>query len=110
VPHPTLALTYARELLQTKPLPTFLGYSSRLMAECWESSNLYWARLAFEQRTPPVELHNMVPVLTRRMVEKIFATHLEDWPAVLRALRETGDEFKLGKIAFGPRVGPAPGM
>jgi hypothetical protein len=43
-------------------------------------------------------LNSLVPTLTHRMVEKIFATHLEDWPAVLRALRETGDEFRLGKI------------
>jgi hypothetical protein len=33
------------------------------------------------------------------MVEKIFATDLEDWPALLRAARETGDEFRLGKNA-----------
>jgi hypothetical protein len=33
------------------------------------------------------------------MVAGIFATDLEDWPAVLRALRETGEEFRLGKIA-----------
>ena len=32
------------------------------------------------------------------MVEKIFATDLEDWPALLRATRETGDEFRQGKV------------
>jgi hypothetical protein len=110
VPHPMLAQTYTRELLATMPLPTFLGYSSRLLAECWESSNLYWARLAVEQHYQPAALHNLVPVLTRRMVEKIFATHLEDWPAVLRAMRETGEEFRLGKVAAGPKAAVPEGM
>ncbi len=98
VPHPMLAHTYARELLASKPLPTFLGFSSRLLAECWESSNLYWARLAVEKGDAPAELHTLVPLLTRRMVEKIFASHLEDWPAVLRALRETGEEFRTDRV------------
>jgi hypothetical protein len=110
VPHPMLAQTYTRELLAMKPLPTFLGYSSRLMAESWESSNLYWARLAAEQHYHPAALHNLVPLLTHRMVEKIFATHLEDWPAVLRALRETGEEFRLGKIAGAARPAPSDGL
>ena len=57
---------------------------------------------------PPVRLHRLVPELTHRMVEKIFATHLEDWPAMLRALRETGDEFRLGKIASLPKSSAAP--
>jgi len=99
VPHPALAQTYARELMNGKPFPTFLGYSSRLLAESWDSNNLYWARLADEMGYPPVMLHRLVPELTHRMVEKIFATHLEDWPALLRAMRETGDEFRQGKIA-----------
>jgi hypothetical protein len=99
VPHPALAQTYARELLAVKPFPTFLGYSSRLMAESWESNNLYWARLADEKHYPPAMLNHLVPELTHRMIEKIFATDLEDWPALLRALRETGEEFRVGKIA-----------
>jgi hypothetical protein len=33
------------------------------------------------------------------MVEKIFATDLEDWPALLRAMRETGEQFRNGKMA-----------
>lgn len=33
VPHPALAQTYSRELLNLKPFPTFMGYSSRLLAE-----------------------------------------------------------------------------
>lgn len=98
VPHPALAQTNAREFLNLRPFPTFLGYSSYLLAETWESNNLYWARLADERGLPPESLHQLVPMLTKRMVENIFATHLEDWPALLRALRETGAEFREGKI------------
>jgi hypothetical protein len=103
VPHPAFAQTYARELLNVKPLPTVFGYSSRLLAESWESNNLYWARLADEMDYPPVMLNLLVPELTRCMVEKIFASHLEDRPALLRALRETGEEFRLGKIGSLPK-------
>lgn len=98
VPHPGLAQTNARELLNLKPFPTFLGYSSYLLAESWESNNLYWARLADEKGMAPESLHQLVPALTHRMVENIFATHLDDWPALLRALRETGEEFRNGKL------------
>jgi hypothetical protein len=99
VPHPILAQSYARELLNTQPFPAFEGYSSRLLAETWDSSNLYWARLADEKGLPPVMLNRLVPQLTHRMIEKIFATEFEDWPALLRAMRETGEEFRQGKIA-----------
>ena len=98
VPHPALEETYARELLSIKPLPTLMGYSSRLLGESWDSNNLYWARLADEHGYSPEMLHILVPELTHRMVEKITATDLEDWPALLRALRETGEEFRQGKI------------
>jgi hypothetical protein len=51
----------------------------------------------------------LVPELTRRMIEKIAATDLEDWPAVLRAMREAGDEFRQGKLAaLPPSVAVAP--
>jgi hypothetical protein len=109
VPHPALAQTYAPELLAVKPFPTFLGYSSRLLAECWESNNLYWARLADEFDYPPAMLNRLAPELTHRMVEKIFATDLEDWPALLRALRETGEEFRLSKTAATAKSSGAPG-
>jgi hypothetical protein len=102
VPHPALANTYTRELINVKPFPAFLGYSSRLMAESWDSSNLYWARLADEMGYSPAMLNRLIPELTRRMVEKIFASHFEDWTAVLRAMRETGEEFRQGKIAVMP--------
>ena len=99
VPHPILAQSYSRELLNLKPFPAFEGYSSRLLAETWDSNNLYWARLADEKGYSAVMLNVLVPQLTHRMIEKIFATDFEDWPAMLRAMRETGEEFRQGKIA-----------
>jgi hypothetical protein len=100
VPHRTLAQSYACELLNVKPFPAFSGYSSRLMAESWDSNNLYWARLADEKGYDPVMLNRLVPELTRHMVTKIFATDFEDWSALLRAMRETGDDFRQGKIVL----------
>jgi hypothetical protein len=102
VPHPTLARTYGREILNVRPFPFFGGYSSRLFGESWESSNLYWARLADELGYSPVMLNRLVPELTRHMTAKIFATDLEDWPAMVRAMRETGEELRQGKIASLP--------
>jgi hypothetical protein len=54
--------------------------------------------LADEKSYSPVMLNQLVPELTRRMVERIFATDFEDWPALVRAARETGEEFRQGKI------------
>jgi len=102
-PHAGLAQTTARELLHVRPFPTFFGYSSSLLAESWESNNLYWARLADEKGLPPESLNKLAPELTRRMAENIFATHLDDWPALVRALRETGNEFREGKLASSPK-------
>ena len=99
VAHPTLARTNARELLNVKPFPAFAGYSSRLFGESWESSNLYWGRLADEMGYSPVMMNRLVPELTHQMIAKIFATDLEDWRSLLRAMEETGDEFRQGKIA-----------
>ncbi len=99
VPHPTLAQNDAPELINVRPFPAFEGYSSRLLAETWDSGNLYWARLADEMGYSPVVLNRLAPELTRRMVEKIFATDFEDWDALLRAMRETGEEFRQGKVA-----------
>lgn len=107
VPHPALAQTYAREILPLKPFPSVMGYASQLEAESWDSNNLYWARLADELGYEPVALNHLVPELTHRMVEKIFATYMEDWPALLRALRETGEEFRLGKIPTLPKASAA---
>lgn len=101
VPHPILEQTEEPELLNLKPFPAFAGYSSRLMAESWDSNNLYWARLADEMGLPPAILNRIIPELTRQMVAKIFATDFEDRPALLRAMRETGKEFREGKIPGG---------
>ena len=98
VPHPALAQTYARELLNLPPIPAFEGYASRLLAESWDSNNLYWARLLDEAGYSPLELNRLVPELTRRMVERVSATNFEDWPALLRAMRETGDDFRQGRM------------
>jgi len=98
VPHRALAQTYERELLNVSLFPAASGYASRLLAESWDSNNLYWARLADEMGYSPVMLNRLVPELTRRMVAKIFATDFEDWQALLRAMRETGEEFRKGKI------------
>ena len=57
---------------------------------------------------PPVMLNRLVPELTRHMISKIFATDLEDWPAMVRAMRETGDDLRQGKIATLPKTGTSP--
>jgi len=108
VPHPILARTYALELINIGPLPSFEGYSSRLLSETWDSPNLYWARLADEMGYPPVALNRLVPLLTLQMVVKIFATDLDDSPAILRAMREVGEEFRQGRLAALPAKGGAP--
>jgi hypothetical protein len=106
VPHPVLAQTYGSELMDVGPLPSYAGYSSRFLAESWDSCNLYWARLADEMGLPAVALNQLVPHLTRSMVEKISATDLDDWPALLRAMHETAEEFRNGKMASLTPVSP----
>ena len=98
VPHRTLMLSNSCSLLNMKPPPVYGGYASKLLAESWESNNLYWARLADEQGYSPVMLNILVPALTRRMVTNIFASNIDDWPALFRAMLETGAEFRSGKI------------
>ncbi|MCU1323305.1 MAG: hypothetical protein JWM43_2954 [Acidobacteriaceae bacterium] len=98
VPHPTLAQTNASDLLHVKPFPFFGSNSGRLFGESWESGNLYWARLADEMGYSPAALNSLAPNLTRRTIANIFATEFEDWPAVLRAMHETGDEFRQSKL------------
>ena len=51
-------------------------------------------------------LNRLVPELTRHMIANIFATDIEDWPALTRAMRETGDDFRQGKIAL-PQIAEA---
>jgi hypothetical protein len=98
VPHPVMAQNYGLELLNVVPMPPFSGEASRLLAESWDSPNLYWARLADERGCAPVLLNRLVPELTRIMIGKIFATDFEDWPALLRAMHETGEDFRSGKV------------
>jgi len=103
-PHPQVAQNYGLELLNMAPMPPFSGFSSRFLAESWDSPNLYWARLADEGGYSPVMLNHLVPELTRRMIERIFATDFEDWPALLRAMHETGTEFREGKLSSLSRI------
>ena len=100
VPHSAFVLGNSCALLNMKPVPAFGGDASRLLAESWQSNNLYWARLADEMGDTPVMLNVLVPTLTRHMVANIFASNIDDWPALLRAMEETGDEFRNGKIAI----------
>lgn len=93
-PKPTLANSYSPELLWMRTFPTLMGYSSRILAESWESNLLYYAALADQLSLPPAELNVLVPDWTRQTVERIFATNLDDWPALLRSLRLVGDEVR----------------
>jgi len=93
-PKPTLANSYQPELLSLRTFPTLMGYSSRIMAESWESNTLYWAALADEVHVSPSQLNVLIPEWTARVVERIFASHLEDWPALLRSLRMIGDDVR----------------
>ncbi|MFB3827830.1 MAG: hypothetical protein ACE15B_13745 [Bryobacteraceae bacterium] len=93
-PKPTLANSYRTELLNLRTFPTLMGYSSRIMAESWESNTLYWAELADEMHVPPAQLNVRIPEWTQKLVERIFASHLEDWPAVLRSLRLVGRDVR----------------
>jgi hypothetical protein len=44
-------------------------------------------------------LNVLSPQLTRLMISKIFASEFEDWPAVVRAMHEAGDDYLQGKVA-----------
>lgn len=93
-PKPTLANSYEPELLSLRTFPTLMGYSSRIMAESWESNTLYFVALADELSLSPSQLNVRIPEWTRQLVEHIFASHLEDWPALLKSLRTVGDEVR----------------
>ena len=45
-PKPTLTHSYQPGLLYLRTFPALMGYSSRIMAESWESNNLFFAALA----------------------------------------------------------------
>jgi hypothetical protein len=93
-PKPTLANSYKPELLKLRTFPTLMGYSSRIMAESWESNTLYWAALADQLHIAPSQLNVLIPEWTQKVVERIFASHLEDWPALLKSLRLVGEDVK----------------
>ncbi|MGD0012878.1 MAG: hypothetical protein ABSD56_00415, partial [Bryobacteraceae bacterium] len=95
-PKPTLTNSYRPELLYLRTFPTLMGYSSRIMAESWESPTLYWAAVADGVHVRPTQLNVLVPQWTERTLERIFATNLDDWPALLRALRGVAQEVRLG--------------
>ena len=94
VPHPKLAGSYRTEFLSLPLFPTLMGYSSRVLAESWESTNLYWAALADELHLPPAQLNLLVPEWTQKTLERIFATHLDDWPALWRSMRLVADKYR----------------
>ncbi len=93
-PKPVLTNSYRTSLLYLRTFPTLMGYSSRLMAETWESSALYWAALADELFLAPPELNVQIPEWTAKVIERIFAGDLDDWPALLRAQRTVGDDVR----------------
>lgn len=99
VPHPTLAQSNAPEILNLPVFPFAGGMGGRQFGESLESTNLYWARLADEMGYTPPMLHVLMPELTRHMATKIFATTFDDVPAVLRAMQETANDLRQGKIA-----------
>jgi hypothetical protein len=100
IPHPILAQTYRRDLLNGKPFPAFSGYSNRLFGESWDSNNLYWARLADDNNDSPESLNIVCPQLTRLMVARIFASDLEDWAEVVRAMHEAKNDFAQSNAAL----------
>ncbi|MGH8297326.1 MAG: hypothetical protein ACRETZ_17765, partial [Steroidobacteraceae bacterium] len=89
-PKPILRHTYRPKLLKIRLFPALMGYSSRILAETWESDSLYYAALAEETGVPVNELDAYVPVWNEDAIEDIFATHLEDWPALVRSLHNVG--------------------
>jgi hypothetical protein len=93
-PKPTLTHSYRPCLLYLRTFPTLMGYSSRLLAETWESNGFYYASLADELGIPANQLDVYVPKWTEATIENIFATHLEDWPALLRSLRTVGENIR----------------
>jgi len=93
-PKPTLTHSYQPGLLYLRTFPALMGYSSRILAESWESNNLYYAALADRAGIPVNLLDAYVPEWNRSAIENIFATHLEDWPAILRSLQTVANNVQ----------------
>lgn len=89
-PKPSLFHSYRPTLLGMRTFPALMGYSSRILAETWESDNLYFAALADEAGVPADMLDCYVPEWSRQTLENIFAANLEDWPSLIRSLQVTG--------------------
>jgi hypothetical protein len=106
-PKPTLANSYRPELLNLRTFPALMGYSSRIMAESWESNLLYWADVSDQVGIPPAELNVLVPEWTEKVAERIFASHLEDWPALLKSVRSVGEEVRVRNNQVASNVGRA---
>ncbi|HWE48441.1 MAG TPA: hypothetical protein VG273_01545 [Bryobacteraceae bacterium] len=104
-PKPTLTNSYRPELLNMRTFPTLMGYSSRIMAESWESNLLYWADVGDQTGVQPAQLNVLVPEWTEKVVERIFASHLEDWPALLKSLRSVGDEIHAESVRASMAIG-----
>ena len=94
MPHPRLAHSYQLEILNLPLFPTLMGYSSRILAETWESNNLFWASLSDELHIEPAQMSLLIPDWTQRTLERIFATHLDDWPALWRSLRIVAQQVR----------------
>ncbi|MGH9583040.1 MAG: hypothetical protein ACRD4O_08915, partial [Bryobacteraceae bacterium] len=90
-PKPILRHSYRPELLNLRIFPALMGYSSRILAETWESNGFYYASLADETGVPVNQLDAYVPAWNKADIENIFATHLEDWPALVRSLHAVRD-------------------
>ena len=93
-PHPALSHSYRSDLLHLPLFPTMMRFSSRILAESWESTNLFWAALADEMHVEPARLNLLVPEWTQKSIERIFATHLDDWPALLHSMRVVADRYR----------------
>ncbi len=100
-PKPTLTHSFRPGLLYLRTFPALMGFSSRILAESWESNNLFYAALAYEAGVPANQLDSYVPEWNRAAIENIFATHLEDWPALLRSLDTLGNSVRQKGAASG---------
>jgi hypothetical protein len=93
-PKPTLIHSYRPCLLNLRIFPALMGYSSRILAETWEANNLFYAVLADERGVPVDRLDTYIPEWNRSAIENIFATHLEDWPALVRSLNAVSENVR----------------
>ena len=88
-----LTNSYQPELLNLRTFPTLMGYSSRILAESWESNLLFYAALADQVFIRPAESEF---IGARMDAAKPWSGSSlptwSDWPALLRSLRQVGDD------------------